>query len=144
MIDVLLVEDDPGDALMTVEAFEYYKVANRLHVVRDGIQAMDYLHRRGEYADAERPGLVLLDLDLPRMDGHEVLDLIKSDEDLRTIPVVMLTTSTADEDILRAYHRHANAYVVKPVDFDAFVGAVRQIEDFFISVVAKPSPTQLV
>ncbi|MFD9737917.1 response regulator [Umezawaea sp. NPDC059074] len=137
-IDVLLVEDDAGDALITEEAFEHHKVFNRLHVVRDGVRALAFLRHEGEYADAPRPGLILLDLSLPRLDGHEVLAAIKQDADLRRIPVVVLTTSEAEEDVLRSYQLHANAYVTKPVDFDAFVGAIRQIDDFFITVVARP------
>jgi CheY-like chemotaxis protein len=138
-IDVLLVEDDAGDALITEEAFEHHKVFNRLHRVRDGVEALEFLRHEGEYADAPRPGLILLDLNLPRMDGHEVLAEIKEDADLRRIPVVVLTTSGADEDVLRSYQLHANAYVTKPVGFDAFVAAIRQIDDFFITVVARPS-----
>ncbi|HWO66095.1 MAG TPA: response regulator [Umezawaea sp.] len=138
-IDVLLVEDDEGDALITVEAFEHHKVFNRLHRVRDGVEALEFLRREGEHADAPRPGLILLDLNLPRMDGHEALAVIKRDADLRTIPVVVLTTSGAEEDVLLSYQLHANAYVTKPVDFDAFVTAIRQIDDFFITVVARPS-----
>jgi CheY-like chemotaxis protein len=137
-IDVLLVEDDAGDALITEEAFEHHKVSNRLHQVRDGIQALAFLRNEGEFADAPRPGLILLDLNLPRMDGHEVLAVIKEDPDLRRIPVIVLTTSGAEEDVLRSYQLHANAYVTKPVDFDAFVSAIRQIDDFFITVVARP------
>jgi len=137
-VDVLLVEDDAGDALITEEAFEHHKVFNRLHVVRDGVQALAFLRHEGEYADAPRPGLILLDLNLPRLDGHEVLEVIKQDADLRRIPVVVLTTSEAEEDVLRSYQLHANAYVTKPVDFDAFVGAIRHIDDFFITVVARP------
>jgi len=137
-VDVLLVEDDAGDALITEEAFEHHKVFNRLHVVRDGVQALAFLRHEGEYADAPRPGLILLDLTLPRLDGHEVLEVIKQDADLRRIPVVVLTTSEAEEDVLRSYQLHANAYVTKPVDFDAFVGAIRHIDDFFITVVARP------
>jgi CheY-like chemotaxis protein len=136
-IDVLLIEDDAGDALITLEAFEHHKVFNRLHVVRDGVEALAYLRNEDGFADAPRPGLILLDLNLPRMDGHGVLDAIKQDEDLRRIPVVMLTTSHAEEDVLRSYQLHANAYVTKPVDFDAFVRAIRQIDDFFITVVAR-------
>ena len=112
---------------------------NRLHVVRDGLQALAFLRNEGEYADAPRPGLILLDLTLPKLDGHEVLAVIKEDADLRRIPVVVLTTSEAEEDILRSYQLHANAFVTKPVDFDSFVGAIRQIDDFFITVVARPS-----
>ncbi|MCS7477413.1 response regulator [Umezawaea endophytica] len=138
-IDVLLVEDDAGDALITVEAFERHKVANRLHRVRDGVEALEFLRHEGVHAEAPRPDLILLDLNLPRMNGHEVLAEIKEDEDLRRIPVVVLTTSGADEDVLRSYQLHANAYVTKPVDFDAFVAAVRQIDDFFITVIARPS-----
>ncbi|PRY37878.1 two-component system response regulator [Umezawaea tangerina] len=138
-IDVLLVEDDAGDALITVEAFERHKVVNRLHVVRDGVDALAFLRREGDHADAPRPDLVLLDLNLPRMGGHDLLAVLKADEDLRRIPVVVLTTSGADEDVLRSYQLHANAYVTKPVDFDAFVTAIRQIDDFFITVVARPS-----
>lgn len=137
-IEVLLVEDDPGDVLMTREAFEEHKVANRLSVVSDGVSAMAFLRREGEHADAPRPDLVLLDLNLPRMDGREVLAAVKADEELRHIPVVVLTTSEAEEDVLRSYSLHANAYVTKPVDFERFIEVVRQIDDFFVSVVRLP------
>ncbi|QQQ78924.1 response regulator [Saccharothrix sp. 6-C] len=138
VIDVLLVEDDPGDALMTQEAFEHHKIRNQLHVVRDGVEALEFLRREGRYEDAPRPGLILLDLNLPKMDGREVLADIKADETLRPIPVVVLTTSEAEEDILRSYNLHANAYVTKPVDFDRFIEVVRQIDDFFVTVVKLP------
>ena len=137
-IRILLVEDDPGDVLMTREAFEDYKVHNQLHVVNDGEQAMAFLRNEGEYADRPRPDLILLDLNLPRMDGREVLDAIKSDKDLSSIPVVVLTTSEAEDDVLRSYSLHANAYVTKPVDFDRFISVVRQIDDFFVTVVRLP------
>jgi CheY-like chemotaxis protein len=137
-IDVLLVEDDPGDVLMTQEAFEEHKVRNRLTVVSDGEEALSYLRRLGEYADAVVPDLILLDLNLPRRDGREVLAEIKKDEELCRIPVVVLTTSEADEDILRSYQLHANAYVTKPVDFERFISVVRQIDEFFVSVVKLP------
>jgi CheY-like chemotaxis protein len=136
--DVLLVEDDEGDVLMTREAFEFYKLRNRLQVVNDGEKAVQYLRRTGEYADARRPGLILLDLNLPRRDGREVLSELKQDPELRTIPVVVLTTSKAEEDILRSYSLHANAYVSKPVDFEQFIEVIRQIDDFFVSVVRLP------
>ncbi|HTI20053.1 MAG TPA: response regulator [Kutzneria sp.] len=138
VVDVLLVEDDPGDVLMTREAFEHHKLRNNLHVVADGVEALRFLRREGEHADAPRPGLVLLDLNLPRKDGREVLAEIKSDESLRSIPVVVLTTSEAEEDILRSYDLHANAYVTKPVDFDRFIDVIRQIDDFFVTVVKLP------
>ena len=138
VIDVLLVEDDDGDVLMTREAFEHHKIRNHLHVVRDGEEALQFLRREGEYEDAPRPGLVLLDLNLPRRDGREVLAEMKSDPELRVIPVVVLTTSEAEEDILRSYDLHANAYVTKPVDFEAFVKVVRQVDDFYINVVRLP------
>jgi CheY-like chemotaxis protein len=138
VIDVLLVEDDPGDALMTQEAFEHHKIRNKLHVVRDGEEALQFLRREGEYADAPRPGLILLDLNLPRRDGREVLAELKADAELRVIPVVVLTTSEAEEDILRSYTLHANAYVSKPVDFDRFIDVIRQIDDFFVTVVKLP------
>ena len=138
VIQVLLVEDDPGDVLMTREAFEDNKVANRLHVVSDGAAALEFLRKEGEHADAPTPDLVLLDLNLPRMDGREVLQALKEDEQLRRIPVVVLTTSEAEEDVLRSYSLHANAYVTKPVDFDRFIDVVRQIDDFFVSVVRLP------
>jgi CheY-like chemotaxis protein len=137
-IQVLLVEDDPGDVLMTREAFEDYKVHNQLHVVNDGEQAMAFLRQEGEYAEMPRPDLVLLDLNLPRMDGRQVLDAVKSDPQLASIPVVVLTTSEAEDDVLRSYSLHANAYVTKPVDFDRFISVVRQIDDFFVSVVRLP------
>ncbi|MEV4876599.1 response regulator [Streptomyces cyaneofuscatus] len=137
-IEVLLVEDDPGDELMTREAFEDNKIRNTLHVVRDGQEALDFLYRRGEYTDVPRPDLVLLDLNLPKYDGRQVLEQIKSDPELSLIPVVVLTTSSAEEDILRSYKLHANAYVTKPVDLDQFIAAVRQIDEFFVTVVRLP------
>jgi CheY-like chemotaxis protein len=137
-IEVLLVEDDPGDVLMTQEAFDEHKVRNKLNVVQDGEEALAYLRREGKYAEATRPDLILLDLNLPRVDGREVLQVIKEDHDLRRIPVVVLTTSQADEDIMRSYSLHANAYVTKPVDFDSFIAVVRQIDEFFVSVVKLP------
>ncbi|WP_329085859.1 MULTISPECIES: response regulator [unclassified Streptosporangium] len=141
-IDVLLVEDDPGDVLLTREAFELNKVRNKLHVVNDGEQAMSFLRKEGDYADAPRPDLILLDLNLPRKDGREVLQDIKADEKLRGIPVVVLTTSESEEDILRSYNLHANAYVSKPVDFDQFISVVRRIDDFFVTVVKLPNSGQ--
>ena len=138
-IEVLLVEDDPGDVLMTREAFEDYKVKNNLHVVSDGVEALSFLRGEGEYTGSPRPDLILLDLNLPLKDGREVLSEIKSDDKLRRIPVVVLTTSEAEEDVLRSYDLHANAYITKPVDFDRFVDVVRHIDDFFVSVVRLPS-----
>ena len=138
VIDVLLVEDDEGDVLMTKEAFEYYKINNRLHVVTDGEQALHFLRKLGPYADAPRPGLILLDVNLPRRSGLEVLAEIKQDPDLLVIPVVMLTTSRAEEDILRSYSLHANAFVTKPVDFEHFIEAIRQIDNFFLTLVCLP------
>lgn len=135
---VLLVEDDPGDVLMTREAFEDFKVANSLHVVSDGVEAMAFLRHEGVHADAPRPDLVLLDLNLPKMDGREVLAAIKGDAALAQIPVVVLTTSEAEEDVLKSYQLHANAYVAKPVDFERFIDVVRKIDDFFVSVVRLP------
>ena len=132
------IKDDPGDVLMTQEAFEEHKVRNNLAVVNDGTDAIAYLRREGQYADAPRPDLVLLDLNLPRRDGREVLAEIKNDPNLCDIPVVVLTTSQADEDILRSYKLHANAYVTKPVDFERFIAVVRQIDEFFVSVVKLP------
>jgi CheY-like chemotaxis protein len=137
-IEVLLVEDDPGDVLMTQEAFEEHKVRNKLTVVSDGSEALAYLRREGQFAGAVRPDLILLDLNLPKRDGREVLEEIKKDDDLGRIPVVVLTTSSADEDILRSYQLHANAYVTKPVDFERFIAVIRQIDEFFVSVVKLP------
>ena len=133
-ISVLLVEDDPGDVVLIEEAFEHNKVRNSLKVVGDGVEAMEYLRS----SDGDRPDLVLLDLNLPRKDGREVLAEIKSDPELRSIPVVVLTTSKAEEDILRSYDLHANAYVTKPVDFNRFIEVVRQIDEFFVTVVKLP------
>jgi CheY-like chemotaxis protein len=131
-IAVLLVEDDPGDVVLIQEAFEHNKVRNSLHVVGDGVEAMEYLRSR------PRPDLILLDLNLPRKDGREVLAEVKSDPAFRSIPVVVLTTSKAEEDILRSYDLHANAYVTKPVDFNRFIEVVRQIDEFFVTVVKLP------
>jgi CheY-like chemotaxis protein len=137
-VDVLMVEDDDGDVLMTREAFEHYKIRNRLHVVSDGDQAMEFLRRTGPYADAPRPGLILLDVNLPRRSGLEVLAELKQDPDLLVIPVIMLTTSRAEEDILRSYSLHANAFISKPVDFEHFIEAIRQVDDFFFTLVCLP------
>jgi CheY-like chemotaxis protein len=139
VIDVLMVEDDEGDVLMTREAFEYYKIRNRLHVVSDCEQALGFLRRTPPYADAPRPGLILLDVNLPRRSGLELLAELKQDADLLVIPVVMLTTSRAEEDILRSYSLHANAFITKPVDFEHFIEAIRQIDDFFLTLVCLPS-----
>lgn len=138
MIQILLVEDDPGDIVITREAFADHKVRNNLSVVSDGETAMSFLHRKGDYADAPRPDLILMDLNLPRKSGHEVLAEIKADPDLRRIPVVILTTSDAEEDILRSYDLYANAFVTKPVDFDCFLQVIRQIDEFFITVIKLP------
>jgi CheY-like chemotaxis protein len=137
-IDVLLVEDDPGDELMTREAFEHNKIRNRLYVAHDGQEGLDFLYQRAAYEGVPRPGLILLDLNLPKYDGRQVLEMIKRDPDLCDIPVVILTTSSIEEDIMRSYQLHANAYVTKPVDFDQFLNAVRQIDDFFVEVVSLP------
>ncbi len=137
-IDVLLIEDDPGDELITREAFEHNKISNTLHVAHDGQEGLDFLYRRSGYENAPRPDLILLDLNLPKYDGRQLLETVKSDPDLNHIPVVVLTTSSAEEDILRSYKLHANAYVTKPVDLDQFMNAVRQIDEFFVQVVRLP------
>jgi CheY-like chemotaxis protein len=138
IVNVLLVEDDPGDVLMTREAFEEH-LHNRLDVVTDGDAALAYLRHEEPYVEHPRPDLILLDLNLPRRDGREVLAEIKNDEKLRSIPVIVLTTSQAEEDVLRSYQLHANAYVTKPVDFDGFIEAIKQIDHFFVSVVKLPN-----
>lgn len=138
LISVLLVEDDPGDVLLIREAFADYKVGNVLSVVSDGVEAMRFVRGEGDYAGRERPDLVLLDLNLPRKSGAEVLAEIKSDPELSMIPVIVLTTSEAEEDVLRSYKSHANAYITKPVDFDRFKEIVHQIDDFFIGIVKLP------
>ncbi|CAO5156885.1 Response regulator Rcp1 [Frankia sp. AiPs1] len=137
-VEILLVEDDPGDVLMTREAFEDHNVRNHLNVVSDGVEALAYLRGEGSYVGATRPDLILLDLNLPRRDGREVLREVKADERLRRIPVVVFTTSEAEEDVLRSYDLHANAYITKPVDFDHFVAVVRHIDDFFVTVARLP------
>lgn len=137
-IEVLMVEDNPGDVRLTLEAMKEAKVNNRLVIVKDGVEAMEYLRREGAFKDAVRPDLVLLDLNLPRKDGREVLAELKSDVHLKSIPVVVLTTSRADEDIVRAYNLHANCYITKPVDFAQFMRVVQQIDDFWVNVVTLP------
>jgi len=137
-VEILLAEDNPGDAKLTRKALEQGKVINNLHVVTDGVDAMAYLRQEGEYADRPRPDLVLLDLNMPRKDGREVLQDIKSDDDLRRIPVVVMTSSEAEEDIVQSYDLHANAYVTKPIDFDGFLDVVGSLEDFWLSVVKMP------
>ena len=139
MIQILLVEDDPGDVLITREAFAENKVRNQLSVVSDGEAALAFLRREEGYASAPRPDLILLDLNLPRKAGHEVLAEIKSDTDLQRIPVVVLTTSDAEEDVLRSYDLHANAYVTKPVGLGQFLGVIKTIEDFWLTAVRLPS-----
>jgi two-component system, chemotaxis family, response regulator Rcp1 len=137
-IELLLVEDSEPDVRLTMEALRDAKVQNRLWVVEDGVEAMAFLRREGRYADAPRPDLVLLDLNLPRKDGRDVLREIKNDDALKRIPVVVLTTSKSEEDVLRAYDLHANCYITKPVDFNRFLEVVRSIEDFWLTVVRLP------
>lgn len=137
-VEVLLVEDNPGDVRLTMEALKEAKMHNRVNVVMDGIEAMEFLRKEGKYADATRPDLILLDLNLPRKNGREVLAEIKADEELKCIPVVVLTTSEAEQDILKAYKLHANCYVSKPVDLDQFIKVVRSIESFWMTVVKLP------
>ena len=137
-IEVLLVEDDEGDVVMTREALAEGKVINRLNVVGDGVEAVEYLNRRPPYADATRPDLILLDLNLPKKDGREVLAEVKEDTDLRHIPVVVLTSSQAEQDIVRAYDLHANCYVSKPVDLDQFMTVVKSVNEFWFTIVKLP------
>ena len=138
LVDILMVEDSPTDVMMTREAFATHKVLNPLHVVSDGVAAMQYLRREGPYAAAARPGLIILDLNLPRKNGREVLAELKSDPELRTIPVVILTTSKAEEDIVKSYGLHANCYIIKPVDFPKFTDVVRSISEFWFRIVTLP------
>jgi len=138
-IDILLVEDNPGDARLTLEALKEAKVCNELYVVEDGVEAMGFLHKEGEYIDAPTPDLILLDLNLPKKSGQEVLEEIKEDPLLLLIPVIVLTTSEAEKDVLRAYNLHANCYVVKPVNYEKFLESIRQITGFWLSVVKLPS-----
>ena len=138
-VEILLVEDNPGDVRLTEEALKEGRVINNIHLAKDGVEAMSFLQRGGEYCNAVRPDLILLDLNLPKKDGREVLVEIKKDEELRRIPVVILTTSRAEEDIIRTYDYHANCYITKPVDFDQFINVVKSIEDFWLSVVKLPN-----
>jgi two-component system, chemotaxis family, response regulator Rcp1 len=138
-IEILLVEDNPGDVELTREALNTAKVSNRLHVVDDGAEAVDFLFKRGRFADAPRPDIILLDLNLPKKDGRQVLSEIKAEPGLAQIPIVVLTTSQAEEDIVRAYQLHANCYISKPVDFNQFLRIVSSIEEFWLSVVKLPN-----
>ena len=140
-IEILLVEDNPGDVRLTVEGLKESKVRNNLHVARDGVEAMEFLRRTGRYGGAVRPDLILLDLNLPRMDGREVLAEVKSDAKLKTIPVVVLTTSRAEQDVLRSYELQANCYITKPIDLEQFIDVVRSIEDFWFTIVTLPHGT---
>lgn len=137
-LSVLLVEDDPGDVMIAREALAAGRLSTELHVVTDGVEAMSYLHREGDYGSAQRPDLILLDLNLPRKSGHEVLAEVKDDPELRRIPVVVLTTSQAQEDVAKSYDLHANVHVSKPVDFDHFADVVKQIDDFFGNIAELP------
>jgi CheY-like chemotaxis protein len=137
-IKILLVEDNPGDAHLAVEILSETKVHNKLFIVEDGEEAMDFLRRQGKYAGAHRPDLILLDLNLPKKDGREVLAEIKNDEDLKRIPVVVLTVSSNDEDILKSYNLHANCYITKPIDLNQFAKVVKNIEEFWFSIVKLP------
>ncbi|HTZ21302.1 MAG TPA: response regulator [Opitutaceae bacterium] len=138
--EILLIEDEPGDVRLTVEALRSTRVRNRIHAVEDGVEALDFLRRRPPFAGAPRPDLILLDLNLPRKDGRQVLAEIKSDAALRTIPVVVLSTSRARDDVLRSYDLHANCFISKPMDFNEFNAVVKSIEDFWLTVARLPSP----
>ena len=137
-VEILLVEDNPGDERLTREALKEGKVYSNLHTVKDGVEAMEFLRREGKFKDAPRPDIILLDLNLPRKDGREVLQEVKTDEDLKRIPVVVLTTSKAEEDVLRTYNLHANCYVTKPVDLEKFMVVVKTIDSFWLTVVTLP------
>lgn len=137
-IEILLVEDNPGDVRLTIEGLRESRVRNTLHVARDGVEAMAFLQRAGEYASRVRPDLILLDLNLPRMDGREVLSAIKADVRFRTIPVVVLTSSRAEQDVLRSYELQANCYITKPVDLEQFMTVIKSIEDFWLTIVTLP------
>lgn len=141
IVEILLVEDNPGDVRLTREALKDTKVLNNLNVVMDGVEAMAYLRREGKYADAVRPDLILLDLNLPKKDGREVLKELKADEKLRHIPIVVLTVSQADQDILRSYELYANCYISKPINLDQFVEVVKAIDEFWLTIVKLP-PTK--
>ncbi len=138
-IEILLVEDSPSDTALTIEALAAGKVSNKLNSVKDGVEAMAYLRRQGKYKNAERPDLIMLDLNLPRRDGREVLEELKSDPVLKIIPVIVLTTSRSDQDILRSYELNANCYITKPVDFEHFIDVVKSIENFWLSIVTLPT-----
>jgi len=138
-VEILLIEDSPSDVRLTVEAMKEGKISNHLSHVEDGVEAMAFLNRQGQYADAARPDLILLDLNLPRKDGREVLAEIKQHPRFKSIPVVVLTTSRAEQDVLRSYELHANCYITKPVDFQQFLGVVKSIEQFWLTVVTLPS-----
>ncbi len=140
-VTILLVEDNEGDVGLVEEVFEEAKIRNILHVAEDGEEAMLFLHKEGPYTDVPTPDIILLDLNLPQKDGREVLEEIKTDEHLKRIPVVVLTTSKAEEDILKSYNLHANSYITKPVDFDQFIKVIRAIEDFWLEVVRLPAET---
>ncbi len=141
-IEILLVEDSPSDVKLTLTILDQAKMANRVSHVEDGVEAMEFLNRQGKYTAAPRPDLILLDLNLPRKDGREVLAELKSDSDLATIPVVVLTTSKAEQDVLRSYELHANCYITKPVDFTSFLDVVQSIEKFWLAVVTLPGKMQ--
>lgn len=138
-IEILLVEDNPGDVRLTFEAFKEAKLGNRLHVAQDGQDALDFLRRRGKHADALRPDLILLDLNLPRKDGRQVLREVKADPELRQIPVIVLTVSRAEDDILKSYNLNANCYVSKPLELEQFLAVVRSIQNFWLTIVTLPS-----
>jgi CheY-like chemotaxis protein len=137
-VEILLVEDSPSDATLTIEALEAGKVANKLTLVEDGVEAMEFLRRKGKYANAKRPDLIMLDLNLPKKDGREVLLEIKNDPELKVIPIIVLTTSHSDKDILQSYQLNANCYITKPVDFAQFIDVVKSIEKFWLTVVTLP------
>jgi CheY-like chemotaxis protein len=138
-VDILLVEDNPGDARLMQEALAEGKIRNRLHVVTDGVEALAYLRRQASFAHADRPDLILLDLNMPRQDGRQVLAEIKKDEDLRRIPVVILSSSQAEADVARAYDLHANCYITKPLDVEQLISVVKSIEDFWLTIVRLPT-----
>jgi CheY-like chemotaxis protein len=138
-IEILLVEDNPGDYRLAMEVFKEAKVNNTMHIVTDGVEALKFLKKKGKYKESPRPDLILLDLNLPKKDGKEVLAEIKDDDNLKRIPVVILTVSSAEEDIVKSYDLHANAYITKPIDLDQFINVVRSIEDFWLSIVKLPN-----